>query len=98
VEVSLRGNGDWQGRTPVLVDDIVSTARTMIAAAKRIMELGLAAPVCVGVHALFADDGYEALQKSGAARIVTCNTVEHPTNAIDLVPALATAVGEMLKA
>lgn len=32
VEVSVPDSAQWQGRTPVLVDDIVSTARTIIAA------------------------------------------------------------------
>ncbi len=34
---------------------------------------------------------------SGAGRIVTCNTVPHETNAIDLDPALAAAVSEVLR-
>lgn len=36
---------------PVLVDGIVSTARTIIAAARHLRAAGLAPPVCVGVHA-----------------------------------------------
>ncbi|TFW05393.1 ribose-phosphate pyrophosphokinase [Oxalobacteraceae bacterium OM1] len=96
VEVSLRESSDWQDRTPVLVDDIVSTARTMVEAAKRVIELGLPPPVCVGVHALFAGDAYDALRAAGVERIVTCNTVPHDSNAIDVMPALGKAIADML--
>ena len=39
-------------RTPVLVDDIVSTAATMIESAHALTGIGLAAPYCVAVRYL----------------------------------------------
>lgn len=86
------------GRTPVLVDDIVSTARTMIAASGQLQRAGAMAPVYVGVHALFAEDAYAALQAAGPGRIVTCNTVQHASNAIDVAPGLAAAAVRLLAA
>ena len=79
-------------RTPVIVDDIVSTGRTMAGAARALRDAGTAAPVCVAVHGIFADGAEALLQRAGAARLVTCNTLTHPTNAIDLSEALAEAV------
>lgn len=84
----------WTDRTPVLVDDIVSSARTMIEAAGRLAEAGLPRPVCVAVHALFAEGADRALADV-AAQVVTANTVRHASNAIDIAPLLAGAVGEM---
>ncbi|MDE2357806.1 MAG: ribose-phosphate diphosphokinase, partial [Betaproteobacteria bacterium] len=75
VTVSMPSTERFRDRTPVLVDDIVSTAHTMIAAIVDLRRAGFAAPVCIGVHALFADHAYAELQAAGAARIVTCNTV-----------------------
>jgi len=99
VQVSMPDVSAWRERTPVLVDDIVSTARTMIGAIGRLRAAGLAqAPVCVGVHALFAADAYAALQAAGAGAIVTCNTVAHASNAIDVTPELAGAVQGLLHA
>ena len=89
VEVSVPDVDQYADHTPVLVDDIISTARTMIAAAGHLKDAGMKPPVCIGVHAVFAGDGYEALQKAGAGKIVTCNTILHPTNAIDLIRLLA---------
>jgi ribose-phosphate pyrophosphokinase len=81
-----------QGRTPVLVDDIVSTARTMAAAVGHLARLGTTAPVCVAVHPIFADDAFEVLQRAGAGRIASCNTVRHASNAINIGGQLELAI------
>jgi len=95
VAVSAAGQG-LAGRTPVLVDDIISTARTMIAATQQLHAAGARAPLCVGVHALFVGDAMVALAAAGAGDIVSCNSVVHATNRIDLAPALAAAIRQML--
>ena len=96
VEVSVPAVERWRDRMPVLVDDIVSTAGTMIETVGHLRRAGLAPPVCIGVHAVFAGDAWRDLQAAGAGRIVTCNTIAHPSNAIDLAPLLADAVRDRL--
>ena len=96
VEVSVPDIERHRDRTPVLVDDIISTAHTQIAAVGHLRRAGLAPPVCVGVHAIFAGNAYRALQNAGAARIVTCNTIAHPSNAIDVSALVAGGVRELL--
>ena len=81
-----------KGATPVIVDDIASSARTMIEAVRIVRSAGAPAPVCIAVHAIFAGHSYAELQKAGAARIVSTNAVKHPSNAIDLAPLLIPAV------
>ena len=97
VEVSVPQIEAWRDRTPVLVDDIVSTAHTMIETLKHLMAAGASAPVCIGVHAIFAGSAYDDLVAAGAARIVTCNTIAHPSNAIDVFPAISRSVRTMLR-
>lgn len=92
VAIALPDTQALQGRTPVLVDDIVSSGRTMATAVRELRARGLAAPVCIAVHPLFADDAAELLGAAGAARIVSCNTLPHPSNTIDVTPVLAAAV------
>jgi ribose-phosphate pyrophosphokinase len=82
----------------VLVDDIISTARTMMAAIRHLAGLGLAGPVCVGVHAVFAGTAYADLAAASVARIATCNTFVHESNAIDVSEPLADAVRNLLAA
>ncbi len=95
VEVSVPEVEGHRGRTPVLVDDIVSTGRTMAETARHLARLGFGRPVCVGVHAVFAEGAWEALREA-AARVVTCNTVLHPSNAIDVSGLVAEALAELL--
>jgi ribose-phosphate pyrophosphokinase len=95
VKVSMPNTDRWKGRTPVLVDDIVSTARTMIAAATQFREIGFDDIVAIGVHALFAGTAYQDLQSAGVTRIVTCDTVRHPSNGIDIADYLAAAVQDV---
>ena len=92
VSIAADGLDLPEGATPVIVDDIASSARTMIEAVKLVRSAGAPAPVCIAVHAIFAGDSYAELRKAGAARIVSTNAVEHPSNAIDLTPVLAPAV------
>jgi ribose-phosphate pyrophosphokinase len=87
VEISVKNLDYLQGRTAVLIDDIISTGRTMIQAVRHVLEHGSASPVCIAVHGLFSDDADRALVGLGA-RVVTCNTIPHPTNAIDVGPVL----------
>ena len=92
VGVRLAGPGPWPPGTPVLVDDIVSTGHTLLAAAQALKEAGLAAPLCIGVHALFEDGALQRLLAGGVRQVVTCDTIAHPTNAIPVAQALAQAV------
>lgn len=77
--------------TLVLVDDIISTARTMIETISALKRAGFTTPVCIGVHAIFAGDALEELKKTGA-KIVTCNTIKHNTNAIEVNQLIAEAI------
>lgn len=96
IDVRIPDASFWLGMTPVLVDGIVSTARTMAAAVVQIDIAGMAPPVCVIAHPLFAGDGYQALQASRVARIVSCCTIAHPTNRIDLSDAIGAAIEKIL--
>ncbi len=92
IELELPDLHALQGRTPVLVDDIISSAHTMAGAVRRLRAAGLAPAACVGVHAVFAADAAALLQAAGAASVVSCNTLSHPSNAIDVTGAIAEAV------
>lgn len=92
VQVLLPNLDLLRGRTPVLVDDIISSGQTMAATVRELVSMGFAAPICVGVHPVFAGDALAVLEGAGAARVVSCNTLPHPSNAIDVTIALAESV------
>jgi len=89
VEVSIPDPTKLKGHTPVLVDDILSSGRTMIAAAKQFRALGAANVIGIGVHAILGGDALTALHAAGISKVVTCNTITHPTNGIDLTDLVA---------
>jgi ribose-phosphate pyrophosphokinase len=95
VEISVPAAEAYADRTPVLIDDIISSARTMAVAVRQVRSAFGSAPICVGVHAVFAPDALQVLQQAGAARIVTCNTLPHETNAIDVLEDVAAGVQEL---
>ena len=95
VSVSVPEIERWRDHTPVLVDDIVSTARTMIATVQHLQRTSLPAPVCIAVHPVFAGSAHDELRAAGAGLIVSCNTIAHVSNAIDLSAELAHAVNRL---
>lgn len=84
--------------TPVIVDDIVSSARTMIEAVRLLKGSNVPPPVCIAVHALFAGDAFRKLLEAGPAAVLSTNSVAHPSNAIDVSAVIAEAIGQALAA
>ena len=96
VELTVPDLERWRGRTPVLVDDIVSTGTTLIETLGHVRRAGLDAGVCVVIHALFSGDAWQRLEAARPARLVTCDAVPHLTNEIDLSEPISAAVRELL--
>ena len=88
----------WNGHTPVLIDDIVSTGKTMVEATRQLRAAGSAPPTCIAIHAVFADAVNDELVAAGARGIVTCDTIPHATNEICVAPQIADAVRARLDA
>ena len=96
VEVSVPDVEKYKDATPVLVDDIISTARTMIETVQHLKKAGMKAPICIGIHAVFSGNAYQDLLDSGVEKIITCNTIPHPTNEIDLSKTIAVEVKKLM--
>ncbi len=95
VTISVPDVSRWHDRTPVLIDDIISTARTMIETVGHLRRADLRAPVCLGVHAVFAGSAYDDLLAAGAERVVTCDTITHPSNGVSVAGLLANGLREL---
>lgn len=94
VKISVPDLSAWRDRTPILVDDIASSARTMIEACKQLIASGVTPPLCVAIHALFSAGSYQSLSEV-AAGIITTNAVRHPTNQIDVSGLIATEIAAL---
>lgn len=85
-----------RGRRVVIVDDVASSGMTILAATEQLKRAG-AASVDVGVvHALFGADVEARLKAAGVGRIVSTDSVAHPTNAAPLAGLLAETLREEL--
>jgi ribose-phosphate pyrophosphokinase len=98
VQVQLPAGAQCDGRTPVLLDDIVSTGHTIASACQVLRAAGWGEAVCVAVHALTDAAGIDLLHRAGITRIVSCDTVPHPTNAIGVAGLLADALAAFVPA
>jgi ribose-phosphate pyrophosphokinase len=85
-----------EGHTPVLIDDIISSARTMIQTLRQGIASRGCAPICIGVHGIFAERAYQALLDAGALRVVTTNSIPHRSNDIDLTSILIDPVQDWI--
>jgi len=84
VQVTIPEMNQYKNYTPVVMDDIVSTARTMIEATKEFKKAGMKAPICIGVHGIFAGNAYNDLLGAGVVDVITSNTIAHSSNKIDM--------------
>lgn len=96
VEMSSPPMKSFGDRRPVIVDDIISSGETLAAAARKLTEAGFMPPAAVGIHAIFSGNASKAVRSAGVSELVTCNTIPHPTNQIDLTPWIADAVKKMV--
>ena len=97
VEISLPDLEAFKNKTPVLVDDIISTAGTMIETIGHLRNSEMKAVVVIGIHPIFAGEAYQNLLDSGVGRVVTCNTIPHTTNTIDLSNPLRKGIEKLLQ-
>ena len=79
-------------REVIIVDDILSTGHTICEAAKNAYAAGAHRVGAVVVHGLFVEDAVSKLKKARVLDLASTNTIEHPTNKIDVTPLLIDAL------
>lgn len=94
--------GDVRDRTPIIVDDMVSTGHTVAAAVRALLAAGCTPDITVAItHGLFASGIEEVLAGLPIGRIVTTDTVaQHadlplPITVASVAPLLAEAIGHL---
>ena len=61
----------------------------MMEAVKSLLKKKVKAVHCICVHAILSEGAYEKLKKVGAKTIVSCNSITHESNKIDLASIIA---------
>ncbi|MBI2662690.1 ribose-phosphate diphosphokinase [Candidatus Woesearchaeota archaeon] len=77
-----------KGKDVVIVDDIISTGRTIAEAARQAKSMGAKSIRTVGVHGIFVEDAIEKMKKAGVVDIVSTNCIDKENSKIDVTPLL----------
>ena len=81
-----------QGRAVVLVDDVASTGRTLVEAARAALAAGAATVDVAVTHGLFVGDAVSQVKAAGVRHVWSTDSVPHASNAIPVAPLLAAAI------
>lgn len=96
VRVTLPDVTAFADRPAVIIDDVIASGQTIMRCIQALESAGFEQIECAAVHGIFAEEADSRLLNAGLARLVTTNTVPHPTNAIDVSRLLAGAVQQCL--
>jgi ribose-phosphate pyrophosphokinase len=94
VDVALPGL-PVAGRAVVLFDDVASTGRTLVTAARGLLQQGAASVDVAVTHGLFVDDAVAQIQAAGVRQVWSTDCVPHASNVVSVVPLLAQALREL---
>jgi ribose-phosphate pyrophosphokinase len=102
-EVSVRGiTGDVRGRKPIIVDDMISTGRTIEAAIGILLKEGCKPQITVvAIHGLFVGPAVECLSAAPVQHFVVTDSVKLPEGlplpleVVSLAPLLAEAIDRL---
>jgi len=84
--------GDVEGRTCVIVDDMIDTGGTIVAAADALAARGAATIYAATTHGVFSGPAIDRLKNSVIAKVVIANTLPlSPDKQIDKIEALSVA-------
>lgn len=88
---------DLRGREALIIDDIASTARTLTQTIKALIPSHPADISVLVTHGLFVGDALESLQSLGLKRLISTDSIPHPSNAIELAPLLGEGLLSILE-
>ncbi len=96
VEVTLPDISAYRGRKAVIIDDVISSGRTIGECVRALKAQGTEAILCAAVHGIFAEASDTYLLGTGLQALVTTNTVPHSTNGIDVSELLVSPIRHFL--
>jgi ribose-phosphate pyrophosphokinase len=100
--VANRVVGDVEGRTAVLVDDLIDTAGTITGAVRVLLEAGAKDVIVAATHGVLSDPAADRLQQCGAREVVVTDTLPIPEEhrfpgltVLSIAPLIARAIREV---
>lgn len=94
VSLTLAGSDRVRGRPAILVDDMISSGRTLIEAARLLRAAGAVSVEAVVTHCLASTTDLALMRAEGIERISSSDSVDGPTNRTHLASPLSRALQE----
>jgi ribose-phosphate pyrophosphokinase len=102
--VANRVVGQVEGRVCILVDDMIDTGGTIVAAADTLFEAGAADVVIAATHGVLSGPAVDRLKNSRVSEVVITNTLPIPPDrqfdkltVLSIAPLLARAIKEVFE-
>ena len=102
--VSKQVVGQIEGRTCVLIDDMIDTGGTIAGAVQVLKDAGARDVIIAATHAVFSDPAAERLANCGANEVVVTNTLPIPESkrfetltVLSIAPLIARAIREVFE-
>ena len=89
VELDISGVEQAAGRRIVLVDDVISSGETMIAAARLLFDAGASEVEALATHCLAREDDLTRMRAAGICSIRSTDTVPGPTASVPIAQLVA---------
>jgi ribose-phosphate pyrophosphokinase len=94
--------GDVEGRSCVLVDDMIDTGGTIVKAAQTLFDQGAAQVIVAATHGILSDPAAQRLQDSGITEVIVTNTLPIPPErrfdkltVLSIAPTISQAIREV---
>ncbi len=94
--------GEVEGRTAILVDDLIDTGGTIAEAIRVVQDAGASSIIVVATHGVLSDPAVKLLSESGASEVILTDTVPIPVEkrfpaltVLPIAPVLARAIREV---
>ncbi len=88
---------DATGKNVLIVDDMISTGGTIVAAASALREAGAQSVSVACTHGVFVNNAIEKLTGSALSTVLCCNTLENQVSHISVAGLIADALREGLR-
>ncbi|ALS99623.1 ribose-phosphate diphosphokinase [Lacimicrobium alkaliphilum] len=96
VSISLPDLQQHRHKTAVIIDDVISSGQTIMQTIKALQQQGFSKIEGAAVHGIFSSQSDQLLKQAGLSRLVTCNTIPHSSNGVDITPLLVPAIQSCL--
>ena len=94
--------GDVEGRSCVLIDDMIDTGGTIAGAVKVLKDKGAKEVIIAATHPVFSGEAVDILSGCGASEVVVTNTLPVPAEksfdnltVLSIAPLIARAIREV---